>query len=98
MSKEEILEEWLRQTDQTYINKGHKMVILNAMEEYAKQQVSKLPIHGVSGCLPTKEEVVIEGDKQIKEWLSDNSFEERTAYRIGFRRSYEYVLRLINNR
>ena len=48
MSKEEILEEWLRQTDQTYINKGHKMVILNAMEEYAKYQVSKLPIHGVS--------------------------------------------------
>ena len=45
--------------------------------------------------LPTKEEVIAEGDKQIKDWLMDNSFEERTAYRIGFRRSFEYVLRFI---
>ena len=49
----------------------------------------------VSNPLPTKEEVIAEGDKQIKDWLMGNSFEERTAYRIGFRRSFEYVLRFI---
>ena len=51
--------------------------------------------HSVSNPLPTKEEVIAEGDKQIKDWLMGNSFEERTAYRIGFRRSFEYVLRFI---
>jgi len=54
-----------------------------------------LNLHSVSNPLPTKEEVIVEGDKQIKDWLMDNSFEERTAYRIGFRRSFEYVLRFI---
>jgi hypothetical protein len=54
-----------------------------------------LNLHSVSNPLPTKEEVIAEGDKQIKDWLMDNSFEERTAYRIGFRRSFEYVLRFI---
>jgi len=52
-------------------------------------------LHIVRNPLPTKEEVIAEGDKQIKDWLMDNSFEERTAYRIGFRRSFEYVLRFI---
>ena len=52
-------------------------------------------LHSVSNPLPTKEEVIAEGDKQIKDWLMGNSFEERTAYRIGFRRSFEYVLRFI---
>tara|TARA_R110001592_G_scaffold64209_1_gene197484 strand:+ start:112 stop:378 length:267 start_codon:yes stop_codon:yes gene_type:complete len=54
-----------------------------------------LNLHSVSNPLPTKEEVIAEGDKQIKDWLMGNSFEERTAYRIGFRRSFEYVLRFI---
>jgi hypothetical protein len=54
-----------------------------------------LSLHSVSNPLPTKEEVIAEGNKQIKDWVMDNSFEERTAYRIGFRRSFEYVLRFI---
>ena len=50
MDKKEILNEWLRQTDQTYINEGHKIVILNAMEEYAMQQVKNCSIPNVSNC------------------------------------------------
>jgi hypothetical protein len=41
MEKEEILEEWLRQTDQTYFTEAHKIVVLNAMEEYKNQEVKK---------------------------------------------------------
>mgnify|MGYP003656360733 CR=1 FL=1 len=74
MSKEEILEEWLRQTDQTYINKGHKMVILNAMEEYAKYQVSKLPIHGVSCIALDDLKKQLEIEKEDKERNKDNMF------------------------
>jgi len=62
---------------------------------YSENVENILPLYVVSNPLPTKEEVIVEGDKQIKDWLMDNSFEERTAYRIGFRRSFEYVLRFI---
>lgn len=50
---------------------------------------------GVSGCLPTKKQVVAEGEKQINEWLGDNTENERLAYKVAFRRSFEYVLRCI---
>lgn len=35
ITKEEILNEWLRQTNQSNIKEGHRQVILEAMEEYA---------------------------------------------------------------
>ena len=57
---------------------------------------SELPKHVVSKSLPTKEEVIAEGDKQIDDWLSENHHKERMAYRVAFRRSFEYVLRKIN--
>jgi hypothetical protein len=43
-TKEEILNEWLRQTDQSNIKEGHRIVILQAMEEYAELVKN----HGVS--------------------------------------------------
>jgi hypothetical protein len=46
--------------------------------------------------LPTKETIISEGEKQIVDWLEENDEREKQAYRIGFRRSFEYVLRLIN--
>lgn len=52
-------------------------------------------IHNVSNPLPTKEEVIAEGNKQIEDWLSENHYKEQRAYRVAFRRSYEYVLRFI---
>ena len=76
MSKEEILEEWLRQTDQTYINKGHKMVILNAMEEYAKQQVSKLPIHGISGRFYSDTEIAILKEECYQDGIEEGEMNE----------------------
>jgi len=76
--------------------------IKDILEYYRREKINKetatkllLNLHIVRNPLPTKEEVIAEGDKQIKDWLMDNSFEERTAYRIGFRRSFEYVLRFI---
>ena len=69
MDKKEILNEWLRQTDQTYINEGHKIVILNAMEEYAIQQVKNCSIPDVSKSFT---------DEQIKRMYKDSfgNFEE----------------------
>lgn len=72
-----------------------KLMIIDA-EKYHQEQLKKnCVLDLVSNPLPTKEEVIAEGDKQIKDWLMGNSFEERTTYRIGFRRSFEYVLRFI---
>ena len=39
MEKKEILKEWLQFVDQTNLKEGHYNCILEAMEEYAKQQV-----------------------------------------------------------
>jgi len=69
--------------------------VTDLMDEYLEYKLKNLSQNLVSNPLPTKEEVIVEGDKQIKDWLMGNSFEERTAYRIGFRRSFEYVLRFI---
>ena len=41
-TKEEILNEWLRLTDQTNIKEGHRMVILSAMEEYAEAKLKNI--------------------------------------------------------
>jgi hypothetical protein len=46
--------------------------------------------------LPTKEEIISEGAKQINDWLEGNTEREKQHYLIGFRRSYEYVLRRLN--
>lgn len=46
--------------------------------------------------LPSKETIISEGEKQIIDWLEKNDKCEKQAYRIGFRRSFEYVLRLMN--
>ena len=54
-----------------------------------------LNLHIVSNSLPTKDEVIAEGNKQIEDWLSENHYKEKRAYRVAFRRSYEYVLRFI---
>ena len=61
MDKKEILNEWLRQTDQTHINEGHKIVILNAMEEYAMQQVKNCSIPNVVESSSKQECYKIEG-------------------------------------
>jgi len=70
---------------------GFEHGMLNKKE--ATEQL--LNLHIVSNPLPTKEEVISEGDKQIEDWLSENHYKEQRAYRVAFRRSYEYVLRFI---
>jgi hypothetical protein len=54
-----------------------------------------LNLHIVSNPLPSKDEVIAEGNKQIEDWLSENSEHDQRVYRVAFRRSYEYVLRFI---
>ena len=64
--------------------------------EYAMKIASNTEIIGsVVNSLPTKDEVIAEGNKQIEDWLSENHYKEQRAYRVAFRRSYEYVLRFI---
>ena len=53
----------------------------------------QLRIGGVVKSLPTKDEIISEGAKQINDWLEGNTEREKQHYLIGFRRSYEYVLR-----
>lgn len=72
MDKKEILNEWLRQTDQTYINEGHKIVILNAMEEYAMQQVKNCSIPVVSHCDDDTKDL-IEHSKRVIDLIRDKS-------------------------
>tara|TARA_R110002073_G_scaffold33547_4_gene100681 strand:- start:8277 stop:8564 length:288 start_codon:yes stop_codon:yes gene_type:complete len=69
----------------------NRMALLNELK--ALKQALKIDL--VSKSLPTKEEVIAEGDKQIDDWLSENHYKEQRAYRVAFRRSYEYVLRFI---
>ncbi len=66
-------------------------------EMLTKEEATKqlLKLHIVSNPLPTKEEVIAEGNKQIEDWLSENHYKEQRAYIVAFRRSYEYVLRFI---
>ena len=46
--------------------------------------------------MPTKEDIILEGAKQVNDWLEGNTEREKQHYLIGFRRSYEYVLRKLN--
>ena len=67
----------------------------NRIMEFIRDE--KEAINFIPCCteLPTKETVISEGEKQIVEWLEENDEREKQAYRIGFRRSFEYVLRLM---
>jgi hypothetical protein len=44
--------------------------------------------------LPEKEQVLKEADKQIKDWLESSTEREKLHYKVGFRRCYEYILRI----
>lgn len=66
-------------------------------DDYVSWLEQKLDINYTRCCteLPTKEAVILEGEKQIVDWLEENAESDKQAYRIGFRRSFEYVLRVI---
>jgi hypothetical protein len=49
----------------------------------------------IDGSLPTKDDIKKECDKQMSDWLQGNTTNERLAYKVAFRRSFEYVLRFI---
>jgi hypothetical protein len=55
--------------------------------------VKNCSIPNVVKSLPTKQDVISEGEKQINDWLEENTEREKQHYRVGFRRSFEYVLR-----
>ena len=84
--------DFLQTEEKTILHKSSRD-IANAVIDYAVKEL--LNLHIVSNPLPTKEEVIAEGDKQIEDWLSENHYKEQRAYRVAFRRSYEYVLRFI---
>tara|TARA_R110000787_G_scaffold229259_4_gene336818 strand:+ start:126 stop:425 length:300 start_codon:yes stop_codon:yes gene_type:complete len=52
---------------------------------------------GSSLELPSKEEIISEGEKQIVDWLDGNTDLEKKHYRVAFRRSFEYVLRRLKD-
>lgn len=46
--------------------------------------------------LPSKDEIMLEAEQQISDWLTNSTSSEKQHYRVAFRRSYEYVLRVMN--
>jgi hypothetical protein len=44
--------------------------------------------------LPPKEDILREAEKQISDWLEGSTEEEKEHYRVAFRRSYEYIVRV----
>lgn len=84
-SKYELLVEALDKRG--YLNQD---LVDEIVQIYGREQLS---IHGVVKSLPTKDEIISEGAKQINDWLEGNTEREKQHYLIGFRRSYEYVLR-----
>lgn len=58
-----------------------------------QDNTEQLCIGSVVKSFPSKEDIMSEGAKQINDWLEGNTEQEKQHYLIGFRRSYEYVLR-----
>lgn len=52
----------------------------------------------LSVFLPLKENVLKEAEKQISYWLEGSTEKEKKHYRVAFRRSYEYIVRVKNKR
>lgn len=44
--------------------------------------------------LPTKEDILKEAEKQISDWLEGSTEREKEHYRVAFRRSFEYIVRV----
>ena len=44
--------------------------------------------------LPPKEDILKEAEKQISDWLEGSTEREKEHYRVAFRRSYEYIVRV----
>jgi hypothetical protein len=44
--------------------------------------------------LPPKEDILKEAEKQISDWLEGSTEKEKQHYRVAFRRSYEYIVRV----
>lgn len=48
-------------------------------------------------ALPSKEDMLNEAEKQISDWLKGSTDREKEHYRVAFRRSYEYIIRVSKN-
>jgi hypothetical protein len=44
--------------------------------------------------LPQKENILKEAEKQIVDWLEGSTEREKEHYRVAFRRSFEYIVRV----
>ena len=44
--------------------------------------------------LPPKKDILKEAEKQISDWLEGSTEKEKEHYRVAFRRSYEYIVRV----
>ena len=44
--------------------------------------------------LPPKEDILKEAEKQIVDWLEGSTEIEKEHYRVAFRRSFEYIVRV----
>jgi len=44
--------------------------------------------------LPPKEDILNEAEKQVSDWLEGSTEKEKEHYRVAFRRSYEYIVRV----
>jgi hypothetical protein len=87
---------YARQANKSTLEKVDQ--ILKRGEAEPTNENSGLHLQNVNVRFPSKEQVIEEGERQVNVWLDGNTDRELQHFRVGFRRSFEYVLRCLNAR
>jgi hypothetical protein len=65
------------------------------MQEDSKKHNTPTDANNVLAVvLPPKKDILKEAEKQISDWLEGSTEKEKEHYRVAFRRSYEYIVRV----
>jgi len=70
--------------------------VLSAMTAAREDERERMRENDLS--MPTKEDILKEAEKQITSWLDGSTLIEKQHYRIAFRRSFEFVVRVIEKK
>ena len=63
-------------------------------ENASKKQEGNDANRVLAVVLPPKEDILNEAEKQISDWLEGSTEKEKEHYRVAFRRSFEYIVRV----
>lgn len=63
-------------------------------EDNLKPETASDANNALAVVLPQKEDILKEAEKQISDWLEGSTDREKEHYRVAFRRSFEYIVRV----